>query len=263
MSKKHSGGLWKLQKSIREANIELNIDELFDFLEKREAVRNGESFDDDVLMNSKILNVFREHDKTSVWIEDNVQGDPFEYFWWCRWINRIDVLTQFFPDKVLPDGPISNQSAYQLNPSLAKGFGYKKMREVFEKELPNLWKDVEVAYRESNSLEEAAYSMNKAFGGRSQFVMFQIAIDMAKHENDLDMLRSRPYYGTGSNNFVNEIHYEEILEAVKRDKPSWVIREVFPFDVENWLCEYRKYRIRQINGIPKNRNYKGNKQKLF
>lgn len=266
MEKKHSGGLWKLQKSIKDANIELNIDDLFEFLKKREMIRNGHSLSDEVLTKSKILNVFREHDKTSQWIFNNVSHakyDTFEYFYWCRWINRIDVLKTFWPHKILPDGPISNQSAYQINPSLAKGFGYKKMREVYENVLPYKWKQVEEAYKDSNSFEEAAHNMNKAFGGRSQFVMFQIAIDEAWYNCDYNMLRSRPYYGTGSNNFANEIHYEQILEEVNKRKPSWVVREVYPFDVENWLCEYRKYRIRQINGIPQNRNYKPKQQKLF
>ena len=262
MEKKHSGGLWKLQKSIKAANIELDIDELFSFLSKREAVRNGQNFDDNVLMKSKLLNVFREHDKTSRWILDHVQGNNyFEYYWWCRWINRIDVLTKFFPTKTLPTGPISNQSAYQLNPSLAKKHGYKKMREVFENVLPTRWIDVEKAYRESGSFEEAAHKMNEAFGGCSQFVMFQIAIDIAWHEKDEQMLMSRPYYGTGSDNYANEVHYEEILEKVKGQ--PWLIRKPYPFDVENWLCEYRKYKIRQLNGIPQNRNYKQKQLNLF
>lgn len=260
MDKKHSGGLWKLQKSIKDAKIELKTDELFEFLRKREAVRNGEIFDDNVLMNSKILNVFREHDKTSKWIIYNVQGNPFKYFYWCRWINRIDILKKFWPDMILPEGPISNQSAYQLNPSLAKGFGYKKMREVFENVIPYKWEDVKEAYDNSNSFDEAAHNMNEAFGGRSQFVMFQIAIDMAVFTRNRKMLSSKPYYGTGSSNYSNYIPIEDILKEVEGQ--PWLIREPFPFDVENWLCEYRKYRIRQINGIPQNRNYKNN-LKLF
>ena len=260
MDKKHSGGLWKLQKSIKDAKIELKLDELYEFLRKREAVRNGSRFDDNVLMNSKILNVFREHDKTSKWILEHIQGEYFEYFWWCRWINRIDVLEKFFPEMILPEGPISNQSAYQLNPSLAKKFGYKKMREVFVNVIPHKWGAVSKAYRNSCCFDDAAQNMNEAFGGCSQFVMFQLAIDIAWHEKDEDMLQSKPYYGTGSSNYANYIPIQEILDGAKGQ--DWLVRDAYPFDAENWLCEYRKYRIRQINGIPQNRNYKSN-LKLF
>ena len=46
-----------------------------------------------------------------------------------------------------------------------------------------------------------------------------------------------------------------LREYLNYNKPhEW--REFFPYDVENALCEYRKYCMRTEKGIPNNRKYK-------
>ena len=59
--------------------------------------------------------------------------------------------------------------------------------------------------------------------------------------------------GSGSKNAV--INMTMLRNYLNEYKPeSW--REFYPYDVENALCEYRKYCMRTEKGIPNNRKYK-------
>ena len=82
--------------------------------------------------------------------------------------------------------------------------------------------------------------------------MFQAALDVAWHRPDLMYRDSMPYFGSGSKNA--HINVNEMQDYLNKNKPmGW--RYFYLFDVENAMCEYRKYCMRKAKGIPANRKF--------
>ena len=131
--------------------------------------------------------------------------------------------------------------------------GYRNIRDTMVYKIPKVLDDVATALISSTQIDESVNVANKAFGGFSNFWMFQSAIDVSWHRPDVIDPNSHPYMGSGSKNAV--IDMDMLRDYLNKNKPtSW--RLFFPYDVENALCEYRKYCMRNKNGIPNNRKYK-------
>lgn len=236
-------GLKKFDKSIADHKLELDLEDMFSFLKNR---YYGSK--DQLLNSAKFNNPFRELDKTSKWIFNNCSTEKDFYF--ARFINRIDVLEKGYPT----ESPFTNTQAYQISPSALRMRGYSNIAPLFEIDIPNKVNDV---LKEAPDYDR----MNKAFGGGVPFVMYQISLDLAwkfplKYDRNL-----KPYYGSGSKHFNTELTDKQILAATSLHWPECP-REVYLFDVENWLCEYRKYLTYGKSGIPFNRR-RINQQKLF
>jgi len=263
-----------------------SVKEVFDYCKKREQVRinreNGCSdwlqgidltdIERDVLQNSRMNNIFRDHDKTTVCLWSKLDGLSDYEFWRNiligRFINRIDRIDDAFPlsndwfdkagwgDKT----PLVNSAAYQLNPGLGKAFGVRRVREC----VPLLDVKVEPTYQAllaSKTIKEATENVNKAFGGYITFMAFQAALDVATLRPHLLDPTSEIIEGQGAHATLNALGMtvDEIRTAADIYWPEH--RTVRPnglylFDIENIMCEYRKFMKRQIDGIPSNRRYK-------
>ena len=151
------------------------------------------------------------------------------------------------------EGTVCNPGAYQINPRIGFDMGYRNIRDAMVNKIPKVIIDVADAMISTNQIDEATDRANKAFGGFSNFWMFQAAIDISWHRPELMDPYSHPYMGSGSKNAV--IDMTMLREYLNANKPNeW--REFYPYDVENALCEYRKYCMRTEKGIPNNRKYK-------
>ena len=258
-------------QSINEFKFSPTKEEILSFLLKRQSLKEGEEVDDYILNNSKFLNVFREDDAVSQVINrhldrfDNVDNPTFaKHCILMRLINHRDLIPIFYENLDLNnlkshmewftsrDSTVCNPGAYQINPRIGFDMGYRNIRDAMVYKIPKVLDDVASALVSTNQIDEATDAANQAFGGFSNFWMFQAAIDISWHRPNIMDHHSHPYMGSGSKQAV--IDMDMLRNYLNETKPaSW--RLFFPYDVENALCEYRKYCMRTEKGIPNNRKY--------
>ena len=258
-------------QAINEFKLSPTPEAILEFLIKRESLKNGLLVDDYVLENSKFLNVFREDDAVSQVVNDqlnkfhNLSDQVFaKQCILMRLINHRDHIPTFYSKSfetlreqmewfTSRDGTVCNPGAYQINPRIGFDMGYRNIRDAMVHKIPKVIDDVAAAMISTNQIDGATDAANKAFGGFSNFWMFQAAIDISWHRPHVMSPNSHPYMGSGSKNAViNMTMLRNYLNEYKPD--NW--REFYPYDVENALCEYRKYCMRTEKGIPNNRKYK-------
>lgn len=270
-------------QAINEFKFEATVEEVFAFALERERIRqkreSGESFpwtDDPILRDSKFLNVYREHDKVSRVVNDilgpikHIDNALYIGAYICRLVNHHEHLKWLFNDghkwmstveqlreKMIEftnrDSTVCNPGAYQINPRIGFKYNHRNIRASMVNVVPDRAPYVIKAFASTDQIDIATERANEAFGGFTNFWMFQAALDIAWHRPDLMDRHSHCYYGSGSKNAV--VDQEEMLTYANNNKPDgW--REFYPFDIENMMCEYRKYRMRMTKGIPNNRRYK-------
>lgn len=270
-----------IQDMKDQVNLEMDItiDDVFRFCKIRESIRKNEVLpypinedEAEVLYTSRMNNIFRDHDKTTVCLWSKLDGlDDYEL--WRnvligRFINRVDRINDAFPiigrwempSNWGPKTPLVNSSAYQLNPGLGKAFDVKTVREC----VPLLEKKVYPTYKAlaaSSSIKEATEKCNQAFGGYVTFMMFQAILDIATLRPDIMDPSSEIIEGQGAHATLRalDMSLEDITSQARQLWPEHLeVREngLFLFDVENIMCEFRKFMKRQIDGIPGNRRYK-------
>ena len=247
---------------------------ILEYLIKRENIKINKQTDDYILANSKFINVFREDDKVSQTIFKYAPNNDliYPYSYISRLVNHIDHIPWLFKDldwlknkstvkakmqEFVDKGTtVCNPGAYQINPRIGFKYGYRNIRDALIYVVPNRLEHVIEALKSTNKLDVAADRANEAFGGFTNFWMFQAALDIAWLRPDLMDRDSEPYLGSGSKQV--DISLYDLQEYLNNNKPKeW--RQFYLFDVENALCEYRKYKMRQEQGIPNNRQYKNNK----
>ena len=252
--------------------------EIMQFLIDRQAIKEGHILDDYILENSKFLNVFREDDAVSRVVNyyceamHNWDNKEFaEQVILMRLINHRDLIPLFYSidadtlkEKMeiftSRDGTVCNPGAYQINPRIGFDMGHRNIRDAMVHKIPKVIDAVSEAILSSNQIDVATDAANKAFGGFSNFWMFQSAIDISWHRPEVMDPNSHPYMGSGSKQAV--IDMESLRIYLNNNKPDhW--RDFFPYDVENALCEYRKYCMRKEQGIPNNRKYKRKQERLI
>ena len=267
--------------------MDVSIHDVYRFCRIREQIRiNRKTFQSDwlkgldltereadVLTNSRMNNIFRDHDKVTQCLWSKVHGMSDDRELWRnlmigRFINRIDRIDDVFP---LTDNwfekagwtektPLVNSSAYQLNPGLGKAFGVKRVREV----IPLLDQRVDITYEAlvgSSSIKEAVEKTNTAFGGYSLFVFFQAILDFGMFRPNVISLSSTSIEGQGAHATLNalDMSLSDVISTANQLWPEHrLIRPegLYEFDAENIMCEFRKFMKRQGDGIPQNRRYK-------
>lgn len=271
-------------QAINDFKFEATPEGVLDFLKKREGVRVKKESglvppwtDDKVLSKSKFLNVFREHDKVSKVIYANAPSNMFyEYIYIMRlvnhavhipwlmqdgseWLSSVESVRDKMRHFIDKGDTVCNPGAYQINPRIGFKYGYRNIRDSLINVIPNRMPYVIEALKSTNQIDVATDNANKAFGGFTNFWMFQAAIDIAWiYPSKMDR-NSKPYFGSGSKQSI--IDEDIMLSYLNENKPiAW--REFYPFDVENAICEYRKYCMRKAKGIPFNRQYKAIKPQL-
>ena len=258
--------------------MDITIDDVFRFCRIRESIRKNDVLPEpitgdeaEVLYTSRMNNIFRDHDKTTVCLWSKLEGLNDYEFWRNvmigRFINRVDRINDVFPlsqdwypDDWGPKTPLVNSSAYQLNPGVGKAFDVKTVREC----VPLLDTKVYPTYMAlitSSSIKEATEKCNKAFGGYVVFMMFQAILDVATLRPHLIDPTSEIIEGQGAHATLNalDMSCEDIVSQARQLWPEHL--EVRPnglylFDVENIMCEFRKFMKRQVDGVPSNRRYK-------
>jgi hypothetical protein len=259
--------------------IDVNNKSILDFLLERDKIRIQKEnnlpkpwTNDQCLANSRFLNVFREDDKVSKIIFDNAPNEDliYEYVYITRFINHAERLEWLLQDlewlkskETVKDKmqefvdlglTVCNVKAYQIHPQIGRKFGHNNIRSTLINVIPERMDETIKGLKSSKNLNEAAQAANKAFGNNAIFWLYQAALDVAwlyPHLVDRD---SEPYFGYGSKNHNGDV--QELQDYLNENKPDhW--RYFYKFDVENALCEYRKYIERTENGIPKNRIYNG------
>ena len=206
------------------------------FIEEREAIRNGKQTDDPVLKHSKFCNIRREHDKTTQFIHSTLSGLDGVTLWQnlmlSRFINRIDTLRTVIPWNgkdlsYLLESPFTNPYAYQLSSSLVKTRRWDTVREIIVYDVPTkadcTWEAANL-FRTPGS---AAKATNLAFGKGAEFVFYQIVLDYAQMRGVWDLTSDDIITGTGSKVIAPMIDTSSL--------------NMLPYEIENVLCEYRKY----------------------
>jgi hypothetical protein len=266
-------------QAINDFKFEASQNDVLEFLKKREAIRLAKELgipqpwtNDEILAKSKFLNVFREHDAVSKIIFKHApKGDliyPYVYLarlvnhrkhipWLFSshdWLSNLDSIKNKMIDFVNKGDTVCNPGAYQINPRIGFKYGHRNIRDSLKYVIPARLEHVVNALKSTDKINEATVRANNAFGGFSNFWMFQSALDIAWLRPDLMDRNSKPYFGSGSKQ-VESFDSKIMLNYLNKNKPNnW--RNFYPFDVENALCEFRKYKMRQTKGIPNNRKYK-------
>lgn len=260
-------------------DMDITIDDVFRFCRIREAIRTDNPNWDmlsttelDVLMNSRMNNIFRDHDKTTVKLWSKLEGLDGRELWRNiligRFLNRVDRIEDAFPlsDNWYAESgwgektPLVNSAAYQLNPGLGKAFGVKRVREC----VPLLDTKVDATYEAllaSKTIKEATENVNKAFGGYITFMAFQAVLDVATLRPDIIDPTTEIIEGQGAHATLNALDMTcaDIAAQARQLWPEHLeVRPngLYEFDVENIMCEFRKFMKRQVDGIPGNRRYK-------
>ncbi len=263
-------------QAINDFKFTATKEDIWQYVLEREAIRGGKKTEDYILKNSKFLNIYREHDKVSIVINDlakdikKTDNALYAYVYIARLVNHHEHLPWLFKDGfswlrnpesmqekmiefIALGKTVCNPGAYQINPRIGFKYDHRNIRDAMTYVVPSRLPHVVKAFASTNIISEAADKANEAFGGFTNFWMFQAALDIAWLRPDLMDRNSTCYYGSGSKNAI--IDHSEMLEFANKNRlDGW--REFYPFDIENMMCEYRKYRMRQAKGIPNNRKYK-------
>lgn len=261
-------------QAINDFKFEATPSDVLNYLKAREIRKTHSPSDDHVLDNSKFLNVFREDDAVSKIINNLAPKDEliYPYAYICRlvnhrkhipwlfkdgydWMSSLEHTKQKMQEFVGLGDTVCNPGAYQINPRIGFKYGHRNIRDSLLYVIPNRMEYVVDAFKSTDQIDVATDRANDAFGGFTNFWMFQAALDIAWLRPDLMDRNSKPYFGSGSKQTV--IDEDVMMEYLNTNKPTgW--RDFYPFDVENAICEFRKYRMRQAIGIPNNRKYNSN-----
>jgi len=222
------------------------------FIAERESIRlkkeAGEPrpwTEDEVLHKTKFTNIYRQHDKTSVFIFDKVKHLDgvllFTNLVLARLINRVDVLYEVLPYDwctdlaFLLDKSIMNSKAYQIAANFAAAHDRKTNREVIVYDVEKIAHHAYSAAMSTQNMADAALAANKAGGGCLKFLMFQVIMDhdylKGSHPDQSTII-----VGEGAKAIVDRLGgIASISEELGMQ----------PIDVEHACCEYRKYIYRQ------------------
>lgn len=165
----------------------------------------GKSFpwtDDPILQKYKFNNIYRELDKTTIWIKENIR-DPFadhKYLWFmivlARHFNRPNSLMfsidNYWPisDKWSPSiclrklqkfsatgNPVLNPNAYQVYSENVNGTS--KLEYIINNTIKNLWKDranLTAAFENAKTCHEV-FELLSSYPGLGSFIPAQIIYD--------------------------------------------------------------------------------------
>ena len=260
-----------LQKQ-RKLVLHITVEDLYEYAEAREEIRRrkesglpqSEWTKDELFSIGRFNNIFREDDKTSVFIFKHAKGLQGLMLWRhifiCRYINRIDRLSEVLPlpatslklhfeTNLNPNKALTNSCAYQLHSGIGKPLGVKGARNALY-ELDSVIQPTYEALLQSSSITGATESVNNAFGGYITFFAYQAVLDWAQLTDNEELLSSEPYIGDGAHAAGNALGMSATTIA-NLQTIYWpqAKRSMRPFDVENLMCEYRKYHKRATEGI--------------
>ena len=270
-------------QAINDFKFDPKPESILAFLKERESIRikkksghPGPWTDNPIMDQSKFLNVFREDDAVSQIVnqilvllkdhEDALYAAVYiarlvnhrEHLKWLftgnvEWLLDAEDMQEKMREFVAKGDTVCNPGAYQINPRIGFKYGHRNIRDSLIHVIPARLFPVTESMASFKEIDKATEAANEAFGGFSNFWMFQACIDISYHRPDLMDPDSAPYFGSGSKN-AHE-HMETLQVYLNENKPdNW--RRFHPYDVENALCEYRKYKMREAKGIPNNRQYK-------
>lgn len=247
-------GMSRTTSSATIDSSQVTLTGLTDFIAKREFIRKMKESGqprpwttDEVLDKTRFANIYRQDDKVSKLIFSKVEaltGVTLVYnLLMSRLINRNDVLDNILPLSLdtdlshLLDGEavIMNSTAYQVSPGVAAQFNRTTVREVIIYDVRSKAEAIHRAMTSTDQIADAISSGNKAFGGRINFVMFQVVLDYHYLTGHYDESSPIPI-GQGAKDVVAALGGLEKLMSDTGMK-SW--------DVEHAACEYRKYLYRQ------------------
>ncbi len=227
---------------------------------------------DPMLAEGRFLNIFREDDKTTEYIFDEARqfegGETLYknkdgYKMWRvifigRYVNRIDRLSQLYPVQddfeaqvrasLNPKDGWLNASAYQLHSSIGRVFNVKGAKDALHY-IDTTTAATYKAMLQARSLREASSLINSAFGHGIPFMAYQAAVDWALLTQS-PLRSSEIFEGDGASATGRAIgmNVNQITDHINThwsDKK----RELYPFDTEQLMCEFRKYRQRKQYGF--------------
>lgn len=283
------------KKETMIVEMDITIDDVFRFCRIRETIRKNKEQDINdwysgleeynvsdqeiyILKNSRMNNIFRDHDKVTKILWNKVQGLEGRDLWRNlligRYINRYDRISEVFPLMTddwfnhvnwTSDTQMFNSLAYQIHPGIGRLFGVKGVRET----VPLLHTKITptfTAIEKSNTIKDATNNANEAFGGYLNFMMFQCAIDYACLQPHKISPKSECIVGEGAHATFKALNMglEDVASQARQLWPEHLeIRPdgLYEFDVENIMCEFRKFKQRQRDGIPTTRQY-GHKKEV-
>lgn len=285
-----------IKKETVTVEMDIDIYDIFRFCRIRETIRKNkennnpdwyaglDSFDVskpemDILQNSRMNNIFRDHDRVSKKLFSKVEGLDGRDLWRNlligRYMNREDRIEEVFPlmsdDWYESTGwneetPLFNTQAYQIHPHACKKiFGVETTREI----IPLIHTKITPTYEaviNSKSIKEASEAANQAFGKYTLFPLFQSVLDLATLKPHLIDPKSECIVGQGAHATFEALNMglDDIASQARQLWPEHLeVRPdgLYEFDVENIMCEFRKFMQRQRDGITTNRRYIAKQQK--
>ena len=235
--------------------------DLFDFIQRRIDIKlkkeAGAAYpwsNDDILNRAKINNIYREDDRTTKFIFsklDSLEKNPM-LIWTniltLRFTNRMSTIDAIFPIEVgcNPEvlisklsaikGPLMN-TAYRIHPRVGK--------------LPNRLVKDKIAYvhlkafdtidelMKGNSIDVTVMNLNKLFGGAAFFYLFQCVLDFSHYFPHIIDPMSRPFIGAGGRSVHKKLGID--VMDLTRNYNELFDSSMTPYNMENALCEFRKY----------------------
>ena len=226
--------------------MKINIKLIKWFINEREAIRKGSLTTDEVLLNSRFCNIYREDDKVSKWIFANCS--TIQQVIIARIVNRIDLLeelqsyqwdTKRFLER---KGAVTNAGAYQFYPR--KGETIRTIINEIDYVKDGLAKRLqEQTYM--HTIKDISLALSSWTNRPLHFYWMMVVLDCG-HMGLIDVdMTSDVYMGPGGKKILKELN-------MTLDEVSYLIGEP-QYHTEHILCEVRKYVERTTNGIPNNR----------
>ncbi len=270
------------------------LEELFYWMEERHKIylakEAGEPkpwTQDEILLNYRFCNVFRELDKVTVWFKENIIGkwedNPYLWFALClgRRINLPETLAELgdlmidwdadsaldILDARKARGEQIYSSAYMLTTG---GRKVPKNEDTCFNILEPLWEkrdEITDKLSECDTLESAFKVFNKGHVGYSDFIAYEVVSDLRYSSllKDAKDVMTWANHGPGATRGLNRLYGRDINKKIKACQavadmrylleesqlylPDW-FPELELRDIEHSLCEFDKYqRVKTQSGF--------------
>lgn len=269
------------------------LTEYFVFLVSRQTAKTNKDLGgpwpwsyDPIIQEYRFCNVFREDDRTTKWIKENIRDKYADnrYLWFAlsvsRRINYISTLIEL-EDRIINWNPfeveyILHDRMYRGKQVYSRAYSLTTCSRKMHKNeftvwgcLDKLWQAreqiTEILERKNNTIQEITGFLTK-YPGISYFIAYEIATDMrhTRYLNNARDIMSWANPGPGAVRGINRLYGNEtesrikacqavndmqyLLSVSKQMLPSW-FPEMEMRDIEHSLCEFDKYlRIKEGRG---------------
>lgn len=262
-----------------------NISEYFSFLVSRYTAKVNKELGlpypwsyDSIIQEYRFCNVFREDDRTTKWIKENVRDHwaDHKYLWFalivCRRINYVDTLHELGKNLINWDAEdvisVLNERTSSGKQTYSRAYSLATCSRKMHKNDFTVWECLQKLWEERTYITwvlsqpdltiRGVVEFLIGYPGISYFIAYEIATDMrhTRYLNKANDIMSWANPGPGAIRGINRIYGNEtesrintcqavkdmryLLSVSKQMLPDW-FPDMEMRDIEHSLCEFDKY----------------------